>query len=71
VADKLESESRWKTPRGFDKLMKRDNIHEHPHKPHEAVLDSLKYSYAKNLTEVKAAEKARMFNPEDYGKKDF
>jgi hypothetical protein len=51
--------------------MKRDNIHEHPHKPHEAVLDSLKYSYAKNLTEVKAAEKARMFNPEDYGKKDF
>jgi hypothetical protein len=45
LKEKAASEARWKTPRGFDKLLKRDNIQEHPHKPDPATLDELQHSY--------------------------
>lgn len=46
VKEKEQNEARWKTKTGFDYLMKRANINEHPKKPHPTVIDDLKNSYA-------------------------
>jgi hypothetical protein len=46
VKEKTDNESRWKTKSGFDYLMKRANINEHPKKPHATVIDDLKHSHA-------------------------
>ena len=45
VKAKLESESRWLTKRGFDKIGKRANWNEHPKKPDQAKVENLKYPY--------------------------
>jgi len=46
VREKEQNEARWKTKSGFDYLMKKANINEHPKKPHSTVIDDLKNSYA-------------------------
>ena len=45
VKAKLESESRWLTKKGFDKLGKRSNWNEHAKKPDPATMDSLRYPH--------------------------
>jgi len=71
VKQKLESEALWKTPSGFDVHGKKTAWNEHPNKPHQSVLDDLKYSYVTQKAEYKAHVKSMQYRPEDHGKDDF
>jgi len=63
VKEKADNESRWKTKSGFDYLMKRANINEHPKKPHPTVIDDLKHSHAEAKEYEAAMLKAKIYRP--------
>lgn len=41
VKEKEENESRWKTKFGFDNVMKKSNLNEHPKRPPNSVIEDL------------------------------
>ena len=42
---KQDNEAGWKTKKGFDNVMKRQNWAEHPKKPPQSVIDNLQIPY--------------------------
>jgi len=71
VREKEQNEARWKTKTGFDYLMKRANLNEHPKKPHSTRIDDLKHSYAVEKDDQAYQMKARIYYPAAEGKVDF
>ena len=71
MKEKAESESRWLTKNGFDKMGKRTNWNEHPRKPDPAKLTELRYPYVKQSLETKASLAKKMYRPQDEGKPIF
>lgn len=68
---KLENESKWKTKKGFDYIMKNENWNEHPKKPAQSTIDDLKIPYVVAMEDTKAKLKAAVYNPASDGKADF
>jgi hypothetical protein len=68
---KLENESKWKTKKGFDYIMKKENWNEHPKKPAQSAIDDLKIPYVVAMEDTKAKLKQAIYNPANDGKADF
>ena len=71
VKEKLQSEARWLTKRGFDQYGKRANWNEHPKKPDLATIENLKYPHVKQATETKAKLQSQAYRPSADGKPEF
>lgn len=71
VKAKLESEARWRTKSGFDCLNKRQNWNEHPKKPDQATIDSLKHPHVEQTAYTKSILKGTQYRPQDDGKPIF
>lgn len=54
LKEKLDSEARWLTRKGFDNLNKRENWNAHSKQPDPAKMDELRYPYVKQANETKA-----------------
>jgi len=71
MKEKEENEIKWKTKKGFDNLIKKNNYAEHPKKPPQCTIDDLQIPYVEQLKEKMEAMKGRQpFIPDD-GKSDF
>ena len=71
VKAKLDSESKWQTKNGFDKLGKKTNWNEHPYKPDVAKMDELRYPHYKQSEDTKRTLARKQYRPQDDGKSVF
>lgn len=68
---KEQNEAAWKTKKGFDNVMKRQNWNEHSKKPPQSVLEGLQIPYHLQAQQTKQQLKGFQYNPEAEGKPDF
>ena len=71
VREKEANEARWKTAKGFDNVMKRQNWNEHPKKPDAARCEDLLIPYHQQALETKQKLKGFQYVPGENGKPDF
>ncbi len=66
MKEKEENETKWKTKKGFDNLIKKNNYAEHPKKPPQSIVDDLQIPYVEQLKEKQEMLKGRApFVPEE------
>jgi hypothetical protein len=71
MKEKEENETKWKTKKGFDNLIKKNNYAEHPKKPPQCIVDDLQIPYVEQLKEKIEAMKGRQPFVLDDGKANF
>ena len=71
MKEKEENESKWKTKKGFDNLIKKNNYAEHPKKPPQSIVDDLQIPYVEQLKEKQEILKGRAPFVQDPDKATF
>ena len=67
----MENQSKWKTPRGFDTLNKRENWNQLPKQPDLAKREELLIPYFEEKLATKVMLQSNDYNPAEHGGLDF